>query len=89
MFDEHQKKTMEFTDRLEDLLAKPQLNIPSPLSPNNRLVDRHLGSLEDSARDIRRAVETPGIGKHVVTNCSQDSEFGRRAARAQEGDLVN
>ena len=41
MFDEHQMKTMEYIDRLGDL-AKPQLDIPSPLSTNNRLVDRHL-----------------------------------------------
>ena len=46
VFDEHQKKTMEFIDCLGDLLAKPQLDIPSPLFTNNRLVDRHLGSLE-------------------------------------------
>ena len=61
MFDERQKKTMEFIDRLGDLLAKPRVDIPSPLSTYNRLVDRHLDSLEDSARDIRRAVETPGV----------------------------
>ena len=42
VFDEHQKKTMEFIDRLGDLLAKPQLKIPSPLSTNNHLVDRNL-----------------------------------------------
>ena len=59
VFDEHQKKTMEFIDRLGDLLVKPQLVVPSPLSTSNRLVDRHLGSLEDSARQIRRAVELP------------------------------
>ena len=59
---------MEFIDRLGDLLAKPQLDIPSLLSTNNLLVDRHLDSLEDSARDIRRAVETPGGGSHVLMN---------------------
>ena len=68
VFDEHQRKTMEYIDCLGDLLAKPQLDIPSPLSTNNRLVDRHLDSLEDSARDIRRAIKTRGIGKHILTN---------------------
>ena len=46
VFHEHQKKTIEFIDRLGDLLAKPQLNIPSPLSSNNRLVDRQVDSLK-------------------------------------------
>ena len=44
------------------------MDILSPLSTNNRLVDRHLDSLENSTRDIRRAVETPKVGKHVLTN---------------------
>ena len=68
MFHEHQRKTLEFIDRLGDLLAKPQVEIPSPPSTNNRLVYKHLDSLEDSARDIRSAVKTPGIGRHVLTN---------------------
>ena len=67
MFDEHQKKTMEFIDYLGDLLAKPQPDVPSPMSTNNRLVDRQLESLEDSAQDIRRAVETSG-DEYVSTN---------------------
>ena len=86
VFDEHQKKTMEYIDRLEDLLAKPQPDVPSPLSTNNRLVDRHLDSLEDSARDNRRAVETRACSDKLP---SQDRESGRRAAGAQEGNLVN
>ena len=49
VFNEHQKNKMEFIDSLGDLLAKPQLDIPSPLSTNNRLLDRHLDSMEDSA----------------------------------------
>ena len=68
VFDEHQRKTMKYIDNLRDLLVKPQPDIPSPLSTNNRLVDRHLDLLEDSARDIRRAVKTCNIGKHVLTN---------------------
>ena len=59
---------MEFIDRLGDLLAKPQLDIASPLFTNNRLVDRHLDSLKDSARDVRRALEAPDVGKHFLTN---------------------
>ena len=68
VFDEHQKKTMEFIDRLGALLVKPQPDVPFPLSTNNRLADRQLGYFEDSAKDIRIAVETPGIGRHVQTN---------------------
>ena len=49
VFNEHQGKAMEFIDRLSDLLAKPQPDVPSALSGNNRLVDRQLESLEDSA----------------------------------------
>ena len=48
VFDEHQRKAIEFIDRLGDLLAKPQPDVPSTLSGNNRLVDRQLESLEDS-----------------------------------------
>ena len=53
VFDEHQSKAMEFIDRLGDLLAKPQPDVPSTLSGNNRLVDNQLDSLEDSVRNIR------------------------------------
>ena len=53
---------------LKDLLAKPQLDISSPLSTSNRLADRHFDSLEDSALDIRRTVKTPGVGSHALTN---------------------
>ena len=31
-------------------------------------MNRDLDSLEDSARDIRRAVETPGSGSYVLMN---------------------
>ena len=61
VFDEHEKKTMEYIDSLGDLLAKPQPDVPSLLSTNNCLVDKQLEFLEDLARDIRRAVETPGV----------------------------
>ena len=53
VFDEHQSKSMEFIDRLGDLLAKPQPDVPSTLSRNNRLVDRQMESLEDLTRNIR------------------------------------
>ena len=70
VFDEHQGKAMEFIDRLSDLLAKPQPDVPSALSMNNRLVDRQLESLEDSARNIQRVVESPGhVDTHVLTGC--------------------
>ena len=49
VFDEHQGKAMEFINRLGDLLAKPLRDVPSILSGNNRLVDRQLESLEESA----------------------------------------
>ena len=60
VLDEHQSKAMEFTDRLGDLLAKPQPDAPSTLSGNNPLVNWQLESLEGSVRTIRRVVETPG-----------------------------
>ena len=31
-------------------------------------MDRHLESLKDLAQDIRRAVKTPDVGRHVLTN---------------------
>ena len=61
VLDEHQKKSVEFIDRLWDLLAQSQLDIPSPLSTNNLLVNGHLDLPEDSARGIRRAGETPSM----------------------------
>ena len=54
VFDEHQGKTMEFRDRLGDLLGKPQQEFSTG---NNRLVDWQLESLEDSARNVWRIVE--------------------------------
>ena len=70
VFDEHQSKAMEFIDRLGDLLAKPQPDVPSILSGKNRLVDRQLESLEDSARSIRRVAETPErVDAHVLVGC--------------------
>ena len=34
VFDKHQSKTMEFIDRLGDLLVKPQPDVPCTLSGN-------------------------------------------------------
>ena len=67
-FDEHQRKTMEFVDRLGELLAKPQPTVPTPGSTNNRQVDRQLDFLADSVRTIRRAIENPEfVDMHVLT----------------------
>ena len=38
-FVEHQRKTMEFVDRLGDLLAVPQLSVPAQASTNDRFVN--------------------------------------------------
>ena len=59
VFDEHQKTTMEFIDRLGDLLAKPQPGVTTPVSTNDRAVDRHLDYLGESVQIINRAVRTP------------------------------
>ena len=81
VFDEHQSKAMEFIDRLGDILAKPQPDVPSTLSGNNRLVDRQLESLEDSARNIRRVAENPDrVDTHVLTGCLEE-------IRSLEGEL--
>ena len=61
VLNEHQKKSVEFIDRLVYLLAQSQLDIPFPLSTNNLLVNRYLDLVEDSARGIRRAVEASGV----------------------------
>ena len=81
VFDEHQRKTMEFINRLGDLLAKPQPSDPTPLFTNNRLVDRHMDFLEDLVRTIRRAVETSDfVDTHVLTSYLDD-------IRSLEGEL--
>ena len=68
-FDEHQRKTMEFVDRLGDLLAKPQPDVHPPASTTDRLVDRQLDLLADSVRTIKRAIEHPElVDMHVLTS---------------------
>ena len=42
VFNEHQRKTMGFIDRLGDLLAKPQPVASIPVSMSTRLIDRQL-----------------------------------------------
>ena len=68
-FDEHQCKTMEFVDRLGDLLAKPQPNVPTQFSANDHLVDRQLDLLSASVRSISGVFENPElIDTHVLAN---------------------
>ena len=57
-FNEHQRKTMEFVERLWDLLAKPQPSVPTPVSTNDHLVDRQLDLLADSAQAIKKSIQT-------------------------------
>ena len=59
VFDEHQRQSVKFVDRLGDLLAKPQPNVSVPASTNDRLVDKQLGLLGNSVQTIQRAFETP------------------------------
>ena len=40
MLDQHQKKTMEFIDRLGELLARPQPGTTTPASTNMHSLDR-------------------------------------------------
>ena len=61
VFDEHQRKAMEFTDRLGDLLAKPQPDVPSTLSGNNPLVNRQLESLEGSVYSVGTIVHCSSL----------------------------
>ena len=89
VFDEHQRKTMKYIDRLGDLLAKPQPDVPSLLSTNNRLVDRQLESLEGSAQDVRRAVETPRIERYVLTNYLVEIESLKRKLEALEKEILS
>ena len=70
VFDEHQRKALEFIDRLGDLLAKSQSNVPSTLSGNNHLVDRQLELLEYSAWNIQRVAKpAERADTHVLTGC--------------------
>ena len=39
-FDKHQRKSVEFVDRLVDLLAKPHPSVPTQISTNDWLMDK-------------------------------------------------
>ena len=69
VFDEHQRKTMEFIDRLGDLLTRSQPSVSAPSSSQDRLIDRQLELIDASVKGIKRDIEAPG-GKdvHVLTN---------------------
>ena len=53
MLNEHQNKTMDFIDRIGDFLQRQTPSTSAPSSKNDRLIDRHLDSLEGSVREIR------------------------------------
>ena len=90
VFDEHQSKAMEFIDRLGDLLAKPQPDVPSIMSGNNRLVDRQLESLEDSARNVRRVAETPDrVDTHVLTGCLDEIKSLKAKLEGLEKEILS
>ena len=65
-FDQHQRKTMEFIDRLGELLARPQPSTPTPVSTNDLSVSRHLDFLARSVETIKRATESPDIADEPV-----------------------
>ena len=66
--DEHEHQVLDFIQRMTVLASRPAVDDPAPLSKNDRLIDRQLESLEDSVRDVNRAVYTLGVEGHVLTN---------------------
>ena len=50
---------MEFIERLGNLLSKPQQGTPTPVSTNDRAIDKHLDYLGESVQIINRAVRIP------------------------------
>ena len=57
VLDEHHKKTVEFIDRLGELLARPQPGATTPVSTSIRLIDRQLDVIADSTISIQRDLE--------------------------------
>ena len=73
MSDEHQKKIMEFVDRLENILARSQLCVPTPASTKDRLIDRQLDVIEGSMKTAQRDLEKPeSIDIHVLLDYSHE-----------------
>ena len=68
-FDEHQRKTMEFIDRLGDLLSKPQPDDPTQAMMNGRLVDRKMDHIDGSVKTIKRVLDDPKVvDQHALSN---------------------
>ena len=65
-FNDHQK-TMDYIDRLGDLLAKPTASNTTPPPTNDRLVGRQLQSTEESVGEVRRAVDAYDVERHALT----------------------
>ena len=59
VLDEHQKKIIEFVDRLENLIARPQPGASTPASTKGRLTDRQIDITEGSMKIVQRDLEKP------------------------------
>ena len=81
VLDEHQKKTMEFIDRLGEILARPQIGATTLVSTNIRLIDKQLDVIADSTisiqRDLEKAesVDIPILTNHVDKIKSLEGEL--------------
>ena len=88
-FDEHQRKSMDFVDRLGDLLAKPQPIVPAQILTNDRFADKQLDLLSGSVRSIREVLKNPDlIDTHVLSNYMERIKSRGGAPGSQKGDTI-
>ena len=66
--DEHQNQVLDLIECISALAVRPTIGDSDVLPTNDRLIDRQFESMEESVRDVKRAVQTHRVGGRVLTH---------------------